>query len=67
MKEKAEPGSDRDLSFDYDHVLPITEARRSLGHYVDLVRYKGKRVVLESHSKPAAVIVPISDLERGGK
>jgi prevent-host-death family protein len=44
--------------------VPFTEARARLADLVGRVAYGGARVVLTRHGKPAAALVPVSDLER---
>lgn len=43
--------------------VTLSDARDSLGDLVNRAAYAGERVVIERRGKPAAVLVPVSDLE----
>ena len=43
--------------------IPLSDARDILGDLVNRAAYAGERVVIERRGKPAAVLVPVSDLE----
>ena len=43
--------------------LGITEARGNFREIVDQVQYKGEKVIINRHGKPAAAVVPIEVYE----
>lgn len=40
------------------------EAKTHLSEYLNRVRYRGERIVIERHGKPVAALVSTEDLER---
>jgi prevent-host-death family protein len=43
--------------------ITSTEAQNRIGYYVSRAAYDNVRTIIERRGEPAAVIVPISDLE----
>ncbi|MGH7270682.1 MAG: type II toxin-antitoxin system Phd/YefM family antitoxin [Polyangiaceae bacterium] len=40
--------------------MPLAEAKAHLSELVDRAEFKGKRIIILRHGKPAAAIVPVS-------
>jgi len=43
--------------------ITLSDARDTLGDLVNRAAYAGERVVIERRGKPAAVLIPVADLE----
>lgn len=46
-----------------ERILGITEARANFREIVEQVQYKGEKVIINRHGKPAAAVVPIEVYE----
>ncbi len=42
---------------------PVSEAREDLAETLNLVRYKGERIVLHRRGRDVAALVPVEDLQ----
>jgi prevent-host-death family protein len=41
----------------------VTKLRSDAAHIISRVQYKGERIILERHGKPAAALISIEELE----